>query len=193
VNLVHRSGTNQFHGVLYEFLRNDKFDANNFFSNRNGRQRAPFRFNQFGFTLGGPLTPSRQTTFFFSNYEGIRNVNPGSSTFTVPTSAMKNGDFSGITDIIYDPATIQPNGTRLPFAGNRIPTARFNPVAVKLLGYYPEPTLAGASNNYFSQSGSRGRSDNFSIKMDRRDIGPAEPVRALFLERCRQRHRESFS
>jgi hypothetical protein len=168
VNLVHRSGTKEFHGVLYEFLRNDKFDANNFFSNRNGRQRAPFRFNQFGFTFGGPLTPSRQTTFFFVNYEAIRNVNPGSSTFTVPTPAMKNGDFSGIPDLIYDPATIQPNGTRLPFAERRIPANRFNPVAVKLLGYYPNPTQSGVSNNYFSQSGSRGRSDNFSMKIDRR-------------------------
>src|SRR5262249_2294878 len=85
VNLVHRSGTKEYHGVLYEFLRNDKFDANNFFSNRNGQAKPPFRFNQFGFTLGGPLTMSRQTTFFFLNYEGIRQVNPGKSTFTVPT------------------------------------------------------------------------------------------------------------
>jgi hypothetical protein len=168
VNLVHRSGTKEFHGVLYEFLRNDKFDSNTFFSNRNGRPKAPFRFNQFGFTLGGPLTPSRQTTFFFVNYEGTRTVNPGSSTFTAPTAAMKVGDFSGIPDIVYDPATIQPNGTRLPFAGNRIPASRFNPVAVKLLSYYPDPTGPGLSNNYFSQSGSTGRSDNFSTKIDRR-------------------------
>ena len=63
VNLVHRSGTTDFHGVLYEFLRNDKFDANGFFNNRNGKPKAPFRYNQFGFTLGGPLTPSRQSTF----------------------------------------------------------------------------------------------------------------------------------
>ncbi|MBI3679204.1 MAG: TonB-dependent receptor [Acidobacteria bacterium] len=168
VNLVHRSGTKEFHGVLYEFLRNDKFDANGFFSNRNGRPKAPFRFNQFGFTLGGPLTPSRQSTFFFVNYEGIRTVNPGSSTFTVPTAGMKNGDFSGISDIVYDPSTIQPNGTRLPFSGNRIPSSRFNPVAVKMLSYYPDPTQTGVSNNYFSQAGSTGRSDNFSAKIDRR-------------------------
>jgi hypothetical protein len=168
VNLVHRSGTKEFHGVLYEFLRNDKFDANPFFANRNGRPRAPFRFNQFGGTLGGPLSRSRQTTFFFVNYEAVRQVNPGGSTFTVPTAAMKAGDFSGTPDQIYDPATIQANGTRLPFAGNRVPSSRFNPVAVKFLSYYPNPSRPGVSNNYFSQAVSPSASNNFSAKLDRR-------------------------
>jgi hypothetical protein len=168
VNLVHRSGTTDFHGVLYEFLRNDKFDANGFFSNRNGQPKAPFRYNQFGFTLGGPLTPSRQSTFFFLNYEGIRQVNPGSNTFTVPTTQMKNGDFSGVAGVIYDPATIDASGIRQPFPANRIPSQRFNPVGVKILSYYPDATRAGLSNNFFSQQGSTGRSDNFSVKIDRR-------------------------
>jgi hypothetical protein len=70
INMVHRSGTSEFHGVLYEFLRNDAFDANGFFNNLNGRNKAAFRYNQFGFTAGGPMTPSRKTTFFFVNYEG---------------------------------------------------------------------------------------------------------------------------
>src|SRR5712692_704540 len=168
VNLVHRSGTKEFHGVLYEFLRNDKFDANGFFSNRNGQAKAPFRYNQFGFTLGGPLTPSRQSTFFFLNYEGIRQVNPGSSTFTVPTPQMKDGDFSATGDTIYDPGTINASGVRQPFSGNLIPPERFDPVAVKILSYYPDPTRPGVSNNFFSQQGSTGRSDNFSVKLDRR-------------------------
>lgn len=168
VNLVHRSGTKEFHGVVYEFLRNDKFDANTFFSNRSGAKKPAFRFNQFGFTLGGPLTPSRQTTFFFVNYEGVRSVNPGSTTTTVPTSAMKSGDFSGIPEVIYDPATINAAGVRQPFSGNRIPTARFNPVAVKMLSYYPDPTRTGLSNNFYAQSPSPSRSDNFSTKLDRR-------------------------
>ncbi|MBI4902245.1 MAG: TonB-dependent receptor [Acidobacteria bacterium] len=168
VNLVHRSGTTEFHGVLYEFLRNDKFDANTFFSNRSGAKKPAFRFNQFGFTFGGPLTPSRQTTFFFLNYEAVRNVNPGNSTMTVPTPAMKSGDFSGVAETIYDPATINAAGVRQPFAGNRIPSARFNPVALKMLGYYPAPTRTGLSNNFYAQSPSPGRSDNFSAKIDRR-------------------------
>jgi len=69
---------------------------------------------------------------------------------------MKRGDFSGFPDIIYDPATIQPNGTRLPFAGNRIPANRANPVAVQLLGYYPDPTRPGLSNNLLFAVGEHG-------------------------------------
>jgi hypothetical protein len=168
VNLVHRSGTKQFHGVLYEFLRNNAFDANGFFNNRNGRPKAPFRYNQFGFTLGGPLTPSRQNTFFFLSYEGLRTVNPGSAVLTVPTSAMKKGDFAAAGVVVYDPSTIAANGTRQPFSGNLIPSSRFNPVALKTLSFYPDPNGAGVSNNFFSQAGSNGRGDDFSVKLDRR-------------------------
>lgn len=168
VNLVHRSGTKEFHGVLYEFLRNDKFDANGFFNNRNGVNKAPFRYNQFGFTLGGPLTPSRQNTFFFVSYEGLRTVNPGSSVNTVPTAAMKQGDFGQTSAMIYDPSTINAAGARQPFAGNRIPSNRFDPVAMKVLGYFPNPTTDGVANNYFSQAGTSGRGDDFSVKLDRR-------------------------
>ena len=168
INLVHRSGTKEFHGVLYEFLRNDKFDANGFFNNRNGASKPPFRYNQFGFTLGGPLTPSRQSTFFFVSYEGLRTVNPGASVITVPTAAMKQGDFNGLGVTIYDPDTIAANGTRQPFAGNRIPSSRFNPVSLKVLSYVPDPTGPGFANNYFSQAGSSGRGDDFSVKIDRR-------------------------
>src|SRR5260370_30059176 len=135
ISLVHRWGTKEFHGVLYEFLRNDKFDAKTFFATRNGQTKPPFRYNQFGFTLGGPLTPSRQSTFFFLNYEGIRQVNPGSGTFTVPTAAMKGGDFSGIAATIYDPNTIDANGARQPFPGNVIPSDRINPVAATIVNY----------------------------------------------------------
>jgi hypothetical protein len=168
INLVHRSGTTNFHGVLYEFLRNDKFDANGFFNNRNGAQKPPFRYNQFGGTLGGPLTPSRQSTFFFVSYEGLRTVNPGGQLITVPTAAMKQGDFNGTGSIIYDPATIAADGSRQPFAGNRIPAGRFNPVAVKMLGYMPDPTSPGLANNLYSQAGTTGRTDDFSVKIDRR-------------------------
>jgi hypothetical protein len=168
VNMVHRSGTSEFHGVLYEFLRNNSFDANGFFNNLNGRQKAAFRYNQFGFTAGGPLTPSRQTTFFFVNYEGIRQVNPGSATFTVPTAQMRQGDFSQIRGIIYDPNTIDPAGVRQPFPGNRIPTARFNSVGQKMMSFYPGANRDGVVNNYFSQAGSRTNRNNVSVKVDRR-------------------------
>lgn len=168
VNMVHRSGTSAFHGVLYEFLRNDAFDANGFFNNLNGKNKAAFRFNQFGFTAGGPLTPSRETTFFFVNYEGVRQVNPGSSTMTVPTVKMKQGDFSEIKGVIHDPATINSNGERQPFAGNLIPAARHDSIAKKILSFYPDPNRDGVINNYFTQAGSRANRNVISVKVDRR-------------------------
>jgi Carboxypeptidase regulatory-like domain/TonB dependent receptor-like, beta-barrel len=108
VNLVTRSGTNEFHGALFEFVRNDLFDANGFFNNLNDRDKAPFRFNQFGGTVGGPVYLPRfgqggpgawsgkNRTFFFFSYEGVRQVNPGSSSHTVPTAKMRAGDFTEI-------------------------------------------------------------------------------------------------
>jgi hypothetical protein len=168
VNVVHRSGTSHFHGVLYEFLRNDAFDANGFFDNRNGKQKGAFRYNQFGFTLGGPLTPSRQRTFFFLNYQGLRQVNPGGSTSSVPTPEMKRGDFSGVSDIIYDPSTIDSSGVRKPFAGNVIPASRINPVGAKFLSYYSDPTSGGVVNNFFTQAGSRPAANEFTARVDHR-------------------------
>ena len=169
VNMVHRSGTSEFHGVLYEFLRNDKLQANNWFSNANGLDRAPFRFNQFGGTLGGPLTPSRQRTFFFVNVEYRRQVNPGSATYTVPTAAIRQGDFSeaGVRSV-YDPLTVAANGTRTQFANDQIPQSRINPIATNMLAFYPQPNLPGVTNNFFSQKGGRPNRWNYSGKVDHR-------------------------
>ncbi len=87
-----KSGTNKFHGTVYEFLRNSKMDANNFFANRNGVPLASFKRNQFGGTFGGPVLPNR--LFFFFSYEGLRQRALQSRTDTVPTQAQRNGDFS---------------------------------------------------------------------------------------------------
>ncbi|MCP5114758.1 MAG: hypothetical protein GY953_28345, partial [bacterium] len=151
VNIVHRSGTSDFHGVLYEFLRNDAFDANGFFRNKNGQQKSGFRYNQFGFTLGGPLTPSRENTFFFVNYEGVRQKNAGGSTMTVPSGSMRQGDFSGISDTIYDPLTIDlSSGERQPFPGQTIPSDRIHPVGRTFVEQFALPTSSKATNNFFS-------------------------------------------
>jgi hypothetical protein len=168
INMVHRSGTSKFSGVLYEFLRNDKFDANGFFNNLNGRSKGAFRFNQFGGTVGGPLSKSRQRSFFFVNYEGVRVVNPGSATFTVPTEQMRGGNFSEIAGVIYDPATINAAGERQPFAGNIIPASQQNAVGRKLVSYYPLPTRAGVINNFFTQRGSRNQRTVLSTRIDHR-------------------------
>ena len=167
VNIVHRSGTKNFHGTLYEYLLNDKLNANTFFDNRNGRARAPFRANVFGFTLGGPVTPSRKSTFFFVNVQRILVVQPASQTFTVPTTKMKSGDFSE-TGPIYDPRSIDASGRRQPFPGNLIPPAQWNPVGVNLLKYYPDPDSPGLANNYFGNSASYPSDTDFSVKIDRR-------------------------
>src|SRR5438552_10029791 len=91
VNVLTRSGTNQFHGTLYEFVRNEKFDANDWFSNLNGDARAPLRRNDFGGTLGGPIWKNK--TFFFFDYEGTRTRSFASATAGVPTQGMRDGDF----------------------------------------------------------------------------------------------------
>jgi hypothetical protein len=168
LNLVHRSGTNEFHGAVYEFLRNDKLNANNFFLNRNGRARLPSRVNHFGAAVGGPLTRSRYSTFFFFNYEGVRVSDPRKQTFTVPSSSIKQGDFSETHTVIYDPETIDAAGRRLPFPGNRIPAGRWNRVGVNLLKLYPEPMASGLTNNFFGEASRYVAEDNYSVKIDRR-------------------------
>lgn len=168
VNMVTRSGGSEYHGVIYEFLRNDKLQANNWFSNANGRDRAPFRFNQFGGTLGGPLSPGRQRLFFFQSVEFRRQVNPASVTQSVPTQRMKQGDFSEDNRTVYDPLTLHDNGTRDPFPNNEVPAGRHNPTAIKLLSYFPEPTAPGIRNNFFSQLGSRPNTWDTSTKVDYR-------------------------
>ena len=167
ISMVHRSGGKDFHGNLYEFLRNDKLDANDFFDNKTGNPRPAFRYNQFGGTAGGPLTTSRQTTFFFFSYQGVRQDTPSASYYSVPTNAMKNGDFSAAGVTIYDPSTINAAGARQAFPGNQIPSSRFNPVAVKLLSYYPTPNQSG-SNNFFSLAPSTATAEDYSVRIDRR-------------------------
>ena len=137
VNLQIKSGTNAFRGSGFEFHRNDAFDANNFFNNRANRPKPAFKQNQFGGTLGGPLF--RDRTFFFASYQGHREEQGQTFLSTVPSVAMRSGDFSEITRIIYDPATGQP------FAGNIIPSGRIDAVARNILTQlYPEPNTTGA-------------------------------------------------
>src|SRR5262249_41519512 len=114
INVDLKSGTNAFHGVVYEFLRNDKLDARNFFA----LKKSELRQNQFGFTLGGPIIKDR--TFFFGDFQGTR-INSG-QTFNdvVASAAMQQGNFAGLK-AITDPSTGQP------FPNNLIPAARISP------------------------------------------------------------------
>ncbi len=118
VNLQIKSGTNQFRGSAFEFLRNDAFDANNFFNNRAGRAKPDFKQNQFGGTFGGPVF--REKTFFFGSYQGHRETQGQTALSTVPTMKMRSGDFSELTRPIYDPPTRSAvRGQRDPVRPNR--------------------------------------------------------------------------
>jgi hypothetical protein len=164
VQVVSRSGTNSFHGSVYEFFRNDKLNASDWNSNRFGRARGVFHDNVFGATFGGPvaipkLYNGRDKTFFFLNYEGTRRRTGNNTQLaSVPTPLEKQGDFSqsvldgGVPAQIFDPLTSRQEGTRVrrdPFPGNRVPSARFNELSKIYLGYYPDPNRAPlpGSNN----------------------------------------------
>ena len=130
-SVVTRSGTNQLHGSAYEFLRDDAFDARNFFS----AKVEPLEQHQFGGTAGGPLAPDR--ALFFGYYEGFRNTQGVTTTATVPTARERLGDFSGLGVPLLNFAA-----GGVPFAGNRIPEAAINPVSRNVLGLYPQGNVS---------------------------------------------------
>ena len=170
VNLQLKSGTNQFHGSVFEFLRNDAFDANNWFANRANTAKADFKQHQFGATLGGPIIKDK--TFFFADYQGLR-INSGPTYLsTVPTAKMRNGDFSELLPnrVIYDPTTGQP------FPGNVIPQSRQDPASRNILSQlYPEPNTGGSTaasgqqiNNYLINPTLERQDNQFDVKVDHR-------------------------
>ena len=141
VNVVSRSGTRQFNGSAYQYLRNDAWDARNFFDPA-GQPTPPYRRSQFGGTLGGPLRSRR--TFFFGGFEGTRIEDAATRTASVPAPALRDGDFSGLGAPVIDPFA------RAPFPGNRIPRARQSPAGMALAAYWPEPNRADPVQNYVS-------------------------------------------
>ena len=146
-----KSGTNDLHGSAYEFFRNDKLDATNFFANRAGAEKPIFKRNQFGGTAGGRIR--RDRTFFFASAEGTRLRRGESSTSTVPTAARRAGIFTDSEALpLFDPATTRTEGTRTvrsPFPGNVVPTTAFDPTGKAVVDLYPLPNLPGATNNFF--------------------------------------------
>ncbi len=154
ISLVSKSGTNTFHGNLFEFLRNDNLNANDFFANRAGRPVAPLAYNQFGGTLGGPVKKNK--IFFFANYEAFFERRSVQSLITSPTAQQRAGDFSdtrtanGSLITIFDPTTTRANPEggfiRDAFPGNTIPASRIDAVGRNALTYFPPPNLPGAAN-----------------------------------------------
>src|SRR5215469_12407918 len=161
INVVTRSGSNDVHGSLFEFVRNDIFDAKNFFDSP-GAPIPPFRQNQFGGSFGGPVIRNR--TFFFVSYEGQRVRKSLTQTFSVPTAQMRDGDFSGLPTI-YDPNN-GAGGQRQPFAGNRIPVQGLDPIATAILSEVPLPNLAGVGLNLLDSQAQRINTNAYSARVD---------------------------
>jgi len=171
-----KSGGNQLHGSLYEFLRNDKLDANTFFNNRLGVAKPAFRRNEFGGTIGGPIRKDK--TFYFADYQGIRLRQPRSIVSSIPTIAhrgmISSGDFSGLGVSIFDPENVS-NGLRVPFPGNRIPTARLDPAALRITSLLPTPTSSAATRNFVFNPTIEQRTDQFDVRLDH-NIGQSDRV-----------------
>jgi hypothetical protein len=179
VNLVTKGGTNEFHGTAYEFYRTSKLDANDFFFNRAGRTDKPsWHRNQFGFNLGGPIRKNR--TFFFGNYEGLRQAVPFTFLSTVPTPLQRQGNFSntrtaaGQLIVIYDPLTLQtsPAGalSRSAFPGNLIPAPRWDRAGAAVMNAYPQPNVPGNpvtnAQNFFSSDSGTDVMNNYGVRVD---------------------------
>ena len=179
LNVVYKSGTNDFHGSAYEFFRDSAFDANTYFAKRAGQPLGDFNRSQFGGVAGGPIRRSR--TFYMASYEGLRERRDSQTTTTVPTLAQRNGDFSqtfaqnGQLIRIFDPFTTRsnPSGSgfiRDQFAGNVIPRGQMDPVALNVLKYFPLPNQPGnavtGAQNYFSSGIAELNVDNYDGRVD---------------------------
>ncbi|MBI2687733.1 MAG: TonB-dependent receptor [Acidobacteria bacterium] len=185
LNIVTKSGTNRFHGTAYEFFRNEKLDAANFFVNRAGTnpipgrddRRTPLRYNQYGASAGGPVVVpkvynGKDKTFFFANFEIVNLRRSLFRTFSVPTLLMRTGNLTEGPSDVYDPATTRPNPDaagrylRTPFPGKIIPAARLNNVGQNILKLYPAPQRAGVVNNLDSVASSRDDDKQLSFRFD---------------------------
>jgi hypothetical protein len=182
INLTTKSGTNNFHGTLFEFLRNEALNARNLFApaTATNPNKPEYRRNQFGFVAGGPII--RDKTFFFVDYQGTRQLVGKIVTSTVPTLAERNGDFSALLGATLPMTTTDTNGNTIQvrqgmifrptdhraYAGNMIPVGTFDPVAATLLNHYPKPTSAGAANNFTRIGNEPDNQDQFDTRLDHR-------------------------
>jgi len=192
VNVAIKSGTRDLHGSAYEYLRNDKLDANDFFANRESRGKVPFRQNQYGFSLGGPvmvpkLYHGRERSFWFFNWEGFRRRRGATQIITTPIPEQRRGDFSQQSRNIYDPytSTLNADGTlnRQPFGNRIIPQARINPaVAFFLDTMMPAPNRPGLTNNFVNVEGLTNDRDAWNVRGDH-TLGPKDN---LFFRYSRQ-------
>jgi len=157
INMITKSGTNQIHGSLFEFLRNQVLDARTFFTLPTPANptaaKPPLRQNQFGVEIDGPIVipklyNGRNRSFFMASYGGYRLDQSATSLSTSMPAAFFTGNFSGVPTGSITGGAIKDPLTGLPFPGNIIPTSRISPVALKLQAYYPATDLPGLASNY---------------------------------------------
>lgn len=175
VNVSTKSGTNDYHGALFEFLRNSAMDARPFAFTSSVPVHSPFKENEYGFTLAGPLSipklfNAKNKLFFMTNYEGDRVRQQTQTVDSVPDAAMRMGNFSEIlpNTPIVDPSNRDANGNKLPFAGNIIPLSELSPTSLALLPYYPLPNIPGAGrvNNYLQLDNNVTNKDFITERVD---------------------------
>jgi len=192
VSVSTKSGTNDYHGTLFEFLRNDAFDARNYFARPAPAPKPPLRRHQFGGALGGPVQlpgfyDGHNRTFFFFDYAALRETRGLSFVNTVPTAKTRAGDFAEYTTpagqliVIYDPLTTRlnpafdssrpisaanPQFLRDPFPGNRIPPERLHQVGFNIASIYPLPNAPGNFNNFLSTANRDTIDHNYTGRVD---------------------------
>ncbi len=176
INIVSKSGTNEFHGTAYWFARRPNLDANHFFANRAGNPKPDFKRDQYGGSIGGPIV--EDSTFFFFDIDNVRNDFPSTTTQSVPTALQRRGDFSqtfnpdGSPVVIHQPYNIffWRGARRHPFPNNVIPMSQQEPVARNLMQFYPEANTAGnpvtGRNNFTGTGTGSAPFRQFDIKLD---------------------------
>jgi len=168
VDMVTKSGGQEFHGSAFEYLRNQATDARNYFDDPS-LPAPPFRRNQFGGSLGGRLPLPK--TFFFLAYEGVRGESETPSVQLVPDAQVRSGDFQG-GNVIYDPLSSASSSGRIPFPNNAIPGTEIDPIARQYLAQYePLPNTSGNAGNYIDSSPSSTNNDSVSARFDRQLSG----------------------
>ena len=181
LNQITKGGTNALHGSGWEFNQPNTLTANDFFLNKAGTPRPVTHFNQYGVTAGGPfyiphVIDTRNKLFWFFAWEGINDAQPNPFTGTVPTDAMRAGNFSGLATI-YDPFSATLSGTtvnRTPLPNNTIPSNEFSSIAKAYLNYYPQPTNSASINNFVSAPNTP---DDYSNEMGRIDYNMSDRSR----------------
>lgn len=212
LNQITKSGTNDFHGSLYEFNQTSFLDANSFFTNKAGQPKPAYHYNQYGLTAGGPVWipkvfNGKNRVFWFFGYEGLKDSDPANSPLetgnpvnfaTVPTAAERNGDFSALLKLgsqyqIYNPYTGTQTGstiTRQPFPNNVIPANLLNPVAQKILNYYPQPNFPGSANGSQNYIVNAIDTDTFDNEIGRLDWNVGDKDKLFFT--ARHNYRSQF-